>query len=107
MENQNVVKFGIGIKIWCIISVLGSTISAIVNLSLAIYSVTAICTASVILYIWLLLNKKHIAFYLLLIVAIVRLIIDIIVFKSPQAVLGLVNPLITYAFLHKYWKQME
>ncbi|WP_312502252.1 hypothetical protein [Lacrimispora sp.] len=106
MENEGSLKFGLGIKIWCIISILGSTISALVNLNIGFYSVTAICIGTVILYVWLLFKKKRIVFYLMLIVAIVRLIIGLVAFKDPSLILGLGNPLITYAFLHKYWKQM-
>lgn len=107
MENENDLKFGLGIKIWCIIQILGSSISVLVNLSLGFYSVAAIYTGTVILYIWLLLSKKRLAFYLLLLLAIVHLLIDLIVFKEPKLILGLGNFLITYAFLYKYWKQMK
>lgn len=107
MENENDLKFGLGIKIWCVISIIGSALSALVNLYLGIYSVAAICTGTVILYSWLLLSKKRIAFYLLLLIAIVRLLINLVVFKEPKFILGLGNVLITYAFLYKYWKQMK
>lgn len=107
MENESDLKFGLGIKIWCIISIIGSSLSALVNSYLGLYSVGAICTATVILYIWLLLSKKRITFYLILLVAIVRVIIGLIVLKEPKLILGLGNSLITYAFLYKYWKQMK
>lgn len=107
MENENVLKFGLGIKIWCVISILGSIFSSLTNLIYANYSVAVACIATVIFYIWLLLSKKRIAFYLIVFVAVARLIIDLIVLKTPMAFLGLGNCLITYAFLHKYWKQMK
>lgn len=107
MEIENELKFGLGIKIWCIISILGSSLSTIVNLYVGIYSVAAICAATVLLYVWLLLSKKRIAFYLILAVAIVRVVIGLVVFLDPKLILGLGNCLITYAFLHKYWKQMK
>lgn len=107
MENENDLKFWLGIKIWCIISIIGSSLSALVSLYFGFYSVATICTGTVILYVWLLLSKKRITFYLILFVAIVRIIIGLIILKEPKLILGSGNSLITYAFLYKYWKQMK
>lgn len=108
MKTNDNLEFGDGIKIWLIISIIGNSISTVLNLSLGNVSFAVIKTWIAILYILLFIKKKRIIFYLILSLIIILIIMDLLTLGNPvQACFKLLNPLITYILLQKYWKKMS
>ncbi|MDW2800410.1 hypothetical protein RZO55_22845 [Clostridium boliviensis] len=108
MKTDDNFEFGQGIKIWLIICIIGNLVSTIINLSLGNVSFAVVKTWITILYVLLFIKKKRIIFALILTLIIVLIIMDLITLGNPiQASLKLLNPLITYILLQKYWKKMR
>lgn len=106
MKTNDNFEFGNGIKTWLIICISGNLISTILNLSLGNVSFAVIKTWIAILYILLFFRKKRIIFDLILSLIIILVIMDLITLLNPiQACFKLLNPLITYILLQKYWKK--
>lgn len=107
--NENKLVLGTGVKVWSIICIIASTFTAFINLASGAYDLAIIGIGCVIAYAWLLISKKRLAFYLIVILIILILVLNIVEYKISlyASLSGLLNPIITYALLSKYWKQMN
>lgn len=107
--EENKVVFGTGVRVWFIFCVVAGIISAIMNLVAGNFLLLIVGLALSAGYAWLLIEKKRAAFFLIAAAAVIMCIINIAVYNIFFfiAIIGLVNPLITYALLLKYWNQMD
>lgn len=107
--NEETLVFGKGIKIWSIICIVFSAIALIANIGLGFFDLAVISIAACIAYILLLVKKKKIAFYTIVVCVIIIMVLNVVKYDVGivAALSGLINPIITFAFLSKYWQQME
>ncbi len=100
--------FGKGIKIWCILCIIISALASILNCVVGVYDLGILGLVSCVVYIMLLVQKKKIAFYSIIVLAIIILVLNMVKYNVGilSALTGLFNPIITFVFLSKYWKQM-
>lgn len=108
MSESNL-KFGTGITVWCILCIVAGVLSAASNLFSGLIPLVIVGVANTGAYLWLLLKKQKLAFYSIIGLVVVVLVINVVVYKLSvvMSLLGLLNPLITFAFLSKYWSQMD
>lgn len=108
MEEKKL-TLGIGIKVWGILCIVLSVITAVINITLGnvILFILGILVSAA--YVWLLTSKKRLAFYLIVLFVIAVMIVNIVVYHTSivTSLSGILNPVITYALLIKYWKDMD
>ena len=106
--NEETLVFGKGIKIWCIICIILSAFALFANCALGLIDMAVIGAAACIAYVLLLVLKKKIAFYSIVVFAIIILVLNVVKYNVGilPSLAGLLNPVITFIFLSKYWKQM-
>lgn len=106
--NEEILVFGKGIKIWSVICIIISAFALIANCALGLFDMAVIGAASCIAYVLLLVKKRKIAFYSIVIFAIIVLVLNVVKYNVGilSSLFGLLNPVITFIFLSKYWKQM-
>ncbi len=107
--NEETLVFGKGIKIWSIICIVLSALSLIVNCTLGFFDLTVIGVAICAAYILLLVKKRKIAFYAIVVCTIIIMVLNVAIHDIGiiTSLTGFINPIITFWFLSKYWKQME
>ncbi|MDR7813900.1 hypothetical protein [Lacrimispora sp.] len=107
--NEETLVFGKGIKIWSIICIVLSALSLIVNCTLGFFDLAVIGVAICAAYILLLVKKRKIAFYAIVVCTIIIMVLNVAIHDIGivTSLSGLINPIITFCFLSKYWKQME
>jgi len=107
--NEETLVFGKGIKIWSIMCIVFSVLALIVNCTVGFFDLAVIGAVSCSAYILLLIKKRKIAFYAIVICIIIIIILNVVVHDVGIVISlsGLINPIITFCFLSKYWKQME
>lgn len=107
--NEEDLVFGVGIKIWCVFCILGSTLALIFNCIAGAFDMTVLNVAGITIFVLLLVKKKKVIFYALLALAIIVCVLNLVKYNVGivSALSGLLNPIITFAFLSKYWNQME
>lgn len=107
--EENKKLFGTGIKVWSILCIVAGVFGAISNFALGAIVMAIVGLAVPGLYIWLLIGKKRLTFYLIIAAVAIIFVLNIALYKANFviALLGFVNPLITYAFLSKYWREMK
>lgn len=107
--NEETLVFGKGIKIWSIICIVLSALTLIVNFTLGFFDMAVIGVAVCAAYILLLVKKKKIAFYAIVVCTIIIMILNVAIHNVGiiASLAGIINPIVTFAFLSKYWKQMK
>ena len=107
--NEEILVFGKGIKIWSIICIVLSALAAIVNGTLGFFDLAVIGLAGCAAYVLLLIKKTKIAFYAIVVCTIIIMVLNVAIHSVGiiSSMVGLVNPIITFCFLSKYWKQMQ
>jgi hypothetical protein len=107
--NEETLVFGKGIKIWNIICIVLSALSLIVNCTLGFFDLAVIGVAICAAYILLLVKKRKIAFYAIVVCTIIIMVLNVAIHDIGivTSLSGFINPIITFCFLSKYWKQME
>lgn len=106
--NENNIVWGTGAKVWMILCIVFSILSLLANLVAGNFALLACGFLGVAAYLWLFLKKTRMAFYLIIAYAVIILILNLAVYKTGFfAILGLVNPLITYLLISKQWPEME
>ncbi len=107
--NEETLVFGKGIKIWSIICIVFSALALIVNCTVGFFDLAVIGVASCVAYILLLIKKRKIAFYAIAVCTIIIIVLNVAIHDIGivTSLSGLINPIITFCFLSKYWKQME
>jgi hypothetical protein len=107
--NEETIVFGKGIKIWSIICIVLSALSLIVNCTLGFFDLAVIGVAICAAYILLLVKKRKIAFYAIVVCTIIIMVLNVAIHDIGilTSLSGFINPIITLCFLSKYWKQME
>jgi len=107
--EESKVTFGTGIKVWSVLCIAAGSLTAILNLVSGNYLMAITGIIFPVCYIWLLIGKKRLAFFLIVAVATVGCALNIAVYNVNIiiALLGFVNPLITFVLLSKYWHQMD
>lgn len=107
--NEEVLVFGKGIKIWSIICIVLSALTAIVNCTLGFFDLAVIGAAGCVAYALLLIKKTKIAFYAIVVCVIIIMVLNVVVYHVGiiSSMAGLINPIVTFCFLSKYWKQMK
>ncbi|EXG86536.1 hypothetical protein SAMN05443270_4589 [Lacrimispora sphenoides] len=107
--NEETLVFGKGIKIWSIICIVLSALSLIVNCTLGFFDLAVIGVAICAAYILLLVKKRKIAFYAIVVCTIIIMVLNVAIHDIGivTSLSGFINPIITFCFLSKYWKQME
>ncbi|WP_313181668.1 hypothetical protein [Lacrimispora sp.] len=107
--NEETLVFGKGIKIWSIICIVLSTLALIVNCTLGFFDLAVIGAAVCAAYILLLIKKRKIAFYAIVVFTIIIIVLNVAIHDVGiiTSLSGLINPIVTFGFLSKYWKQME
>jgi len=107
--NEETLVFGKGIKIWSIICIVLSALSLIVNCTLGFFDLAVIGVAICATYILLLVKKRKIAFYVIVVCTIIIMVLNVAIHDIGivTSLSGFINPIITFCFLSKYWKQME
>ncbi|RFZ77710.1 hypothetical protein DS742_16595 [Lacrimispora amygdalina] len=106
--NEETLVFGKGIKIWSIICIVLSALALIVNCAIGFYDMAVIGVVVCAAYILLLVKKNKIAFYAIAVCTIIIMILNVVIHDVGIASLaGIINPIVTFGFLSKYWKQMK
>ncbi len=106
--DENKLKFGTGLKVWCIFCIIMNALVIFPNILLGYYDLVIIGAIGAFLYIWLLTGKKRLAFYLIAAVTVIIFLINILKYKVGfTSAVGFLNPIITYALLSKYWQEMK
>lgn len=107
--NEDTLVFGKGIKIWCIICIVVSALALILNCTLGFFDLAVLGAAGCAAYVLLLVQKKKIAFYSIVVFTIIVMVLNVIKYNVGilSGLSGLLNPVVTFIFLSKYWKQME
>lgn len=107
--NEETLVFGKGIKIWSILCIVFSAITLIVNCTAGFYDLAVIGVAVCAAYILLLVKKKKIAFYAIVVFVLIIMILNVAIHNVSiiASLAGIVNPIIAFCFLSKYWNQME
>ncbi|SET61041.1 hypothetical protein [Lacrimispora sphenoides] len=107
--NEETLVFGKGIKIWSIICIVLGALSLIVNCTLGFFDLAVIGVAICAAYILLLVKKRKIAFYAIVVCTIIIMVLNMAIHDVGiiTSLTGFINPIITFCFLSKYWKQME
>ena len=107
--NEETLVLGKGIKIWSIICIVLSLITAVVNCTLGFFDLAAIGVACVLAYVWLLVQKRKIAFYSIVALVLIIMVLNVVRYDVSlvSSLSGLLNPIVTFALLSKYWKQMK
>lgn len=109
LSNNPKIEFGKGARIWltiCIVVNALSTVSRLFSLQLFSAIVSLAYTAALV---WLLQKKQKMAFYALLGMAVVIMVINMVVYHLNifSSLFGLIGPLIIYLFIRDQWGQME
>lgn len=101
-------KFGPGVYVWFIICIIFQSNTLIRLLNYDIYFMTIIGLLGVLFNILILVLKKKIYFYCLVVVVAGVFLANVFVYDVPvmNAIFGFLNPVISYAVLSKYWKYM-
>lgn len=107
--NEETLVFGKGIKIWSIICMVFSALALIVNCTVGFFDLAVIGVASCAAYILLLIKKRKIAFYAIIIFTVIIMVLNVAIHDVGiiTSLTGVINPIITFGFLSKYWKQMK
>ena len=107
--NEEAIVFGKGIKIWSIICIVFSALAIIANCTIGFFDLAVIGIAGCVAYILLLIKKRKIAFYAIIVLTIITMVLNVAIHDIGiiTSLTGLINPIITFAFLSKYWKQMK
>ena len=107
--NEETLVFGKGIKIWSIICIILSIFTLIVNCVAGFFDLSVVGAFVIASYILLLVKKRKIAFYAIVGCVIITMILNVAIHHVGiiLALSGFINPIITFAFLSKYWKQMN
>lgn len=107
--NEETLVFGKGIKIWSIICIVLSALTLIVNCTMGLFDLAVMGVAGCAAYILLLIKKRKIAFYAIVLITIIIMVLNVTIHDVGiiTSLSGILNPIITFAFLSKYWKQME
>jgi hypothetical protein len=107
--NEEALVFGKGIKIWSIICIVISVLALIVNCTFGFFDMAVIGVAVCAAYILLLVKKRKIAFYAIVVCTIIIMVLNVVKYDVGiiTSLFGLINPGVTFCFLTKYWKQMK
>lgn len=107
--NEETLVFGIGVKIWCILCIIISALALIVNCTLGFFDLAVLGGAGCAAYVLLLVQKKKIAFYAIVIFTVIIMVLNVVKYNVGifSGLSGLLNPIVTFVFLSKYWKQMK
>jgi len=107
--NEERLVLGSGIKIWSILCIVFSAFILIVNFAIGFYDLAIIGVAICAAYILLLIKKRKIAYYAIVICTIIIMVLNVTIhdINIIISLTGLLNPIITFGFLRKYWNQME
>lgn len=107
--NEVTVVFGKGIKIWSIICIVFSALALIANCAFGFFDLAVIGVAGCAAYILLLVKKRKIAFYAIVVFTIIIMVLNVAIHDIGiiTSLTGIINPIITFCFLSKYWKQMK
>ncbi len=107
--NEGTLVFDIGIKIWSILCIILSALTLIVNCTIGFFDMAVIGAAVCAAYIFLLVKKKKIAFYAIVVCTIIIIFLNVAIHDVGiiTSLIGIINPIITFGILSKYWKQMK
>ena len=107
--SENKVKFGMGIKIWSAFCIISSVLTIAINMIAGGYVLAVMGILGVAAYIWLLIGKQKMAFYLIACVSVGVMVCNLALYKVNifSSLLGLVNPVITYVLISKNWGEMH
>lgn len=108
LDKNGDLKFGAGVYVWFIICILFQTNTVIRLINLDIYLMSIIGLLGILFNALILLLKKKVYFYCLVVVVALVFLTNVFVYNVPvlNAIFGFLNPVISYAVLNKYWNNM-
>lgn len=108
MEERKV-KFGIGVYLWVILCMIAALFSTVASFTANLNILAVFGIINFVLFTWLLIEKKRLAFYLLVLSTILVFSLNVSLFQVRlfAALPAFLNPVITYAVLSKYWYEMD
>ena len=108
MEYGNV-QFGKEIKFWCYLMVTVAAINILGCALLKDYFSMVTCIAAGVLYYWLMIGRKRLTFYLILVLFSVLILSSVLIKVNLLAAVVRhgIPPFITFILLKKYWPFMK
>ena len=107
MESDNL-KFGSVAISWFLICIFLNLLYLFYNIKIYNYFQIIIIALDIIIYIWLLLSKRRLAFIFDVVLACILAIILVILTRRVTSVLSCaINPCITYLVIREYWPYMQ
>lgn len=108
VEEEIGTNFSLGVKAWILLCIIVQSYNILALIGVHAYVMIAAAVSSVISNILLLIYKKRIYYFFILASVFAIFIVNVFVYDVSimRAIFGFLNPVITFAVINKYWKNM-